>query len=176
MTQGHAKVVSRCQVCDSQELQPVCFVGYLPPVNTMLPNTDSFFTTGHNYFLYLNPRTNKIRAITVGRGPRSLATSRTAIWISNRLSNTVSRLNPKTLKVVATIRVGKGPENPAVADDGTVYVPNTGANTLSRIDPATNRVIDVIDVGPGPFPAASAFGDIWVPSSGGTEVYRVHAG
>ena len=63
-----------------------------------------------------------------------------------------------------------------MADDGTVYVPNTGANTLSRIDPATNRVIDVIDVGPGPFPAASAFGDIWVPSSRGTEVYRVHAG
>src|SRR5262245_39630389 len=37
MTQGHAKVVSRCQLCDSPELQPVCFVGYLPPVNTMLP-------------------------------------------------------------------------------------------------------------------------------------------
>jgi C-methyltransferase C-terminal domain/Methyltransferase domain/Putative zinc binding domain len=37
MTPGHAKVVSRCQVCDSQDLQPVCFVGYLPPVNTMLP-------------------------------------------------------------------------------------------------------------------------------------------
>ncbi len=29
-------------------------------VNTMLPNTDSFLTTGHNYYLYLNPRTNKL--------------------------------------------------------------------------------------------------------------------
>jgi spore coat protein CotH len=29
-------------------------------VNTMLPNTDSFFTTGHNYYLYLNSKTNKL--------------------------------------------------------------------------------------------------------------------
>jgi len=29
-------------------------------VNTLMPNTDSFFTTGHNYYLYLNPRTKKI--------------------------------------------------------------------------------------------------------------------
>jgi spore coat protein CotH len=28
-------------------------------VNTLMPNTDSFFTTGHNYFIYLNPRNNK---------------------------------------------------------------------------------------------------------------------
>lgn len=29
-------------------------------VNTMLPNTDSFLTTGHNYFIYLHPKTNKL--------------------------------------------------------------------------------------------------------------------
>jgi hypothetical protein len=28
-------VVETCQVCDSPDLDPVCFVGYLPPVNTM---------------------------------------------------------------------------------------------------------------------------------------------
>jgi len=31
-------------------------------------------------------------------------------------------------------------------------------------------------VGTTPFPAAAAFGDIWVPSAGGTEVYRIHIG
>src|SRR5438309_427228 len=30
-------VVKNCQVCDSADLEPVCFVGYLPPVNTMPP-------------------------------------------------------------------------------------------------------------------------------------------
>jgi hypothetical protein len=34
---GHARVVTRCQVCDAADLEPVCFVGFLPPVNTMTP-------------------------------------------------------------------------------------------------------------------------------------------
>jgi hypothetical protein len=32
---GGSVVVDRCQVCDSRDLEPVIFVGYLPPVNTM---------------------------------------------------------------------------------------------------------------------------------------------
>ena len=32
---GGSIVVERCQACDSDELEPVLFVGYLPPVNTM---------------------------------------------------------------------------------------------------------------------------------------------
>lgn len=34
---SHARVVSCCQVCNSEDLAPVCFVGFLPPVNTMTP-------------------------------------------------------------------------------------------------------------------------------------------
>ncbi|MDP9321881.1 MAG: class I SAM-dependent methyltransferase [Chloroflexota bacterium] len=34
---GGSVVVERCQACDSDELEPVLFVGYLPPVNTMPP-------------------------------------------------------------------------------------------------------------------------------------------
>ena len=32
---GRSIVVDRCQVCDSTELDPVVFIGYLPPVNSM---------------------------------------------------------------------------------------------------------------------------------------------
>lgn len=32
---GSSIVVNRCQVCDSSRLDPVIFIGYLPPVNTM---------------------------------------------------------------------------------------------------------------------------------------------
>lgn len=32
---GGSIVVDRCQVCDSPELDPILFLGYLPPVNTM---------------------------------------------------------------------------------------------------------------------------------------------
>jgi len=60
------------------------------------------------------------------------------------------------------------------AQAGNMLVPNLAANTVSRIDPATNAVIDVLPVGSKPFPAANAFGDIWVPSAGGNDVYRLH--
>ena len=34
---GSSIVVDRCQVCDSSDLDPVIFLGYLPPVNSMPP-------------------------------------------------------------------------------------------------------------------------------------------
>ena len=34
---GSSIVVDRCQVCDSSDLDPVMFLGYLPPVNSMPP-------------------------------------------------------------------------------------------------------------------------------------------
>src|SRR5437764_10257331 len=32
---GGSIVVDHCQVCDSPDLEPILFLGYLPPVNTM---------------------------------------------------------------------------------------------------------------------------------------------
>ncbi len=34
---GSSAVVERCQICDSADLDPVLFLGYLPPVNQMWP-------------------------------------------------------------------------------------------------------------------------------------------
>lgn len=34
---GTSVVVEKCQVCDYAELEPILFMGYLPPVNTMRP-------------------------------------------------------------------------------------------------------------------------------------------
>jgi DNA-binding beta-propeller fold protein YncE len=57
-----------------------------------------------------------------------------------------------------------------------VFVPNTVDGTVSRIDPARNTVVATYKVGPTPYPAATAFGDVWVPVSGGTQVVRFHVG
>jgi hypothetical protein len=37
-----------------------------------------------------------------------------------------------------------------------------------------SKVVNTLSVGTKPFPAANGFGDIWVPSAGGTDVVRVH--
>jgi YVTN family beta-propeller protein len=108
--------------------------------------------------------------------PSSLAVSETAVWVATSLGSQVVRLDPKTLKVVARIKVGLNPSNPAIAPDGSVFVPNNVDGTVSRIDPARNRVIATIKVGPRPFPAAQAFGDIWVPVTRGNRVVRIHVG
>src|SRR5580704_1560741 len=34
---GSSAVVKNCQICDSSDLDPVLFLGYLPPVNQMWP-------------------------------------------------------------------------------------------------------------------------------------------
>lgn len=129
-----------------------------------------------NRIFRIDVRRGRVSSVRVGSGPRSVAVSPTAVWVSNALDGTVSRIDPATRKVVATIAVGQNPGNAAVAADGTVFVPNALDGTVSRIDPATNRVIDTIAVGARPFPIAVAFGDVWVPMYGGTEVYRIHIG
>ncbi len=108
--------------------------------------------------------------------PDSVAVSDRAVWVASGAGREVVRLNPRTLKVVARFRVGLGPHNPAVAPDGSVFVPSNLSGTVSRIDPARNRVVETFKVGPEPFPAAEAFGDIWVPAAGGAQVVRIHVG
>jgi DNA-binding beta-propeller fold protein YncE len=125
----------------------------------------------------VDPATNRARAVPVGlSAPDSLAVSDAAIWVASSADTKVVRLNPKTLKVVARVKVGLGPSNPAIAPDGSVFVPNLAGGTVSRIDPARNKVVATFKVGPKPFPAAQAFGDIWVPISGGSQVVRFHVG
>jgi hypothetical protein len=55
-------------------------------------------------------------------------------------------------------------------------VPNNADGTVSRIDPHRNKVAATFKVGPKPFPAATAFGDVWVPITGGKQVVRLHVG
>jgi YVTN family beta-propeller protein len=133
-------------------------------------------TQNGNRIFRIDTRTGRVSSVRVGNVPRAVAVSPSAVWVSNFRDNTVSRIDPATRKVVATIPVGEGPENAAVAADGTVFVPDVTAGTVSRIDPATNKVVDTIAVGSQPFPIAFAFGDIWVPIYGGHDVDRIHVG
>jgi virginiamycin B lyase len=110
--------------------------------------------------------------------PGSIAGNDRVIWISNRDSHTVSRLDPETNRVVATIPVDGGPVIPAVASDGTVFVPNSQAGSLSRIDPASNSVVETIPMGGNPVIVRSAFGDLWVGAygGGGRHLWRLRIG
>ena len=62
--------------------------------------------------------------------------------MTNNSDNTVSRVDPATNRVTATIPVPDGPGGLTFAA-GTVWVGSTGGDSVYRIDPATNAVTRV---------------------------------
>lgn len=61
------------------------------------------------------------RAIAVGDGPVALAVGAGAVWVANSGDGTVSRIDPRTNHVIATIPVGHRPQGIAIAA-GAVWV------------------------------------------------------
>jgi YVTN family beta-propeller protein len=59
--------------------------------------------------------------IPVGDGPVDVAVGEGGVWVANQLGRSVSRIDPKTGDVVATIDVGNQPQGIAAAD-GAVWV------------------------------------------------------
>jgi YVTN family beta-propeller protein len=105
--------------------------------------------------------------------PAYFAAARDAVWITCVGPGLALRVDPRTNRVVARVRVGTQPGDGVVGADGTVWIPSKADGTLSRIDPATNAVVETVKVGSQPFVLNVGFGDLWVPDFGGREVWRV---
>jgi YVTN family beta-propeller protein len=131
----------------------------------------------------INPASASIVAsipIAGGTGPtpNALAVGRGAVWVANivvppprdvlghelfrrAVPGTVSRIDPRTNAVAATIAVGRYSDAIAVGA-GAVWVANRDDGTLSRIDPKTNSVVATIHVGGRPEGVAVGAGAVWV--------------
>lgn len=89
-------------------------------------------------------------------------------YVTNGKSNTVSVLDMRNFKSIATIAVGKNPAGVAAnSQKNEVYVVNTGSNSLTVIDAEQNKVIATIGVERSPF-----FVDV---SSDGSRAYVANA-
>src|SRR5664280_2261313 len=101
----------------------------------------------------------------------------TTVSLTTGISNyNVSIIDTATNKVTATVKVGIGPWEVAVKQDGTkVYVVNTYSNNVSVIDTATNIVTATVKVGNGPMGIAvnSAGTKIYVANSGSNTTYVI---
>jgi YVTN family beta-propeller protein len=63
------------------------------------------------------------------------------VYVPNTISNTVSVISQRTLKVIRTIPVGALPQHVTPAHDlRTLYVDNDVGNSLTPLDPRTGRV------------------------------------
>lgn len=73
-------------------------------------------------------------------------------YVTNSKSNTVSVLDMRNFKSIATIAVGKNPTGVAAnSQKNEVYVVNTGSNSLTVIDAEQSKVIATIGVERSPF-------------------------
>lgn len=113
----------------------------------------------------------KVTSIAVPDGGE-IAVGEGAVWVASFGARTVSRIDPQTNRVVATVRVGEGagndlhPGGVITAGVGGVWAAGfKESNAVYRIDPATNRVVATVRVGPtgdAPLELAVGLGAVWV--------------
>jgi YVTN family beta-propeller protein len=91
--------------------------------------------------------------IPTGKGAhafRSAGDGKT-VFVSNRVANTISRIDLATLKVVASYAVPGGPDCMDVSADGkTLYVTSRWAKKLSVVDLVAQKVVRQVNVGRSP--------------------------
>jgi YVTN family beta-propeller protein len=95
----------------------------------------------------IDPLTGKLDEIDVGDFPVGLVVTGGGVWVANRDSGTVSRVDAATLEVVDTIDVGTYPTFIDAAG-GSVWVSNQPDGTVSQIDVTTGELVAPIKIAP----------------------------
>jgi streptogramin lyase len=84
-----------------------------------------------------------------------------SIWTDNHAGG-ISRVNPVTGRVEATIRIRGCCDGDLMYANGLIWLCNTADGQLYRIAPATNRVVFHASVGKVPRTMALAGGRLWI--------------
>ncbi|MCY2960804.1 MAG: hypothetical protein NTY35_11610 [Planctomycetota bacterium] len=110
----------------------------------------------------------------MGGAPDWLAIDEHA-WVSNAPLGNVTRMDPKSNTIAATITVGKEPGSGLAAGFGSLWVPNCGDATLSRIDLATNQVTATIPLATADSEGgiATGAGSVWVLTDARSTLARI---
>jgi len=100
------------------------------------------------------------RAIEVGQGPTAVAAGVDAVWVANTKSDTVSRVDPSTLAVTATYKVGHAPDSVAVAPDGRVLIGYSGGTVVDVL--GIQSKTETLPVGTHPQTLVPVRSAVWV--------------
>jgi streptogramin lyase len=112
------------------------------------------------------------------------------LWVSDPLSNTIARVDPRTGKQEAEVRVGPAGPIPGAyyVTTGGGYVWAVSVQDLYRIDPRTNRTTGRLHIGSGgklcgaamrmPCAGGVAFADgsVWVTDVERKQLLRIDPG
>ena len=128
----------------------------------------------------IDPATNKVVrkfAVNVSGEPEgSIAIGAGSVWLltndNGTDSGTLSRLEPATGKVIATIPVKPRSYAALVADD-SVWISNSADASVQRVDARTNQVVADVPVRSAPRFLAAGEGALWVLSQGEGVLTRI---
>ncbi len=93
------------------------------------------------------------KTIQTGKGAHAFrsAGDRRHLWVSNRVANTISKLDLQTMRVVDSLSVPGGPDCMDISADGKLmYVSARWAKKLTVVDLASKKVIRQVPVGRSP--------------------------
>jgi YVTN family beta-propeller protein len=145
-----------------------------PPsgIRTVAAAGGAVWVTGRGLLSRIDPATNQVVARIRMSSPAGPAVTKDAIWVANEDEDTVTRLDPRTGRRVATVEVGANPT--FVATDGRfAWVLNNAEDSVTQIDAFTNRPVGKIHVGPRSWRLAAGGGAVWVQSYVARAVYRI---
>ena len=106
---------------------------------------------------------NSEGGITVGAG---------SVWLATNSSGILSRIDPRTDTVIASIAIPSGSFCPLFAN-GFVWVTSTEHSVLTKVDPSTNKVAAEIPIGKNPRFLTFGAGSIWTLNQGDGTISRV---
>ena len=115
--------------------------------------------------LRLSPDGESMTPIGLEDRPHAIVYADDQVWTVNSSDDTVSRIDPSSNRVAATILVGDEPTALAIGE-GAVWVTNAADASVSKIDPARNEVVDRIALDHRPSAIAVIDGRLWVALSG----------
>ena len=98
----------------------------------------------------IDPSTSTVaRIATAPRGASAIRASKDALWVTVHADNVVLKLDPRSLKTLATIPVGRGPQFLAIGA-GSVWTLDQDGGTVTRVDLATSKTVRTVKVDDGP--------------------------
>lgn len=105
-----------------------------------------------------------VEQVPLDQQPAAVAAGVGSLWVTNPAAGTVSRLDPDSRSVDATIEVGGQPSGVVVAG-GSVWVSDQDARRVVQISPDVNKVVATVEVGNRPTGIAAGESGVWVANS-----------
>ncbi|WP_243240436.1 YncE family protein [Clostridium cibarium] len=149
-------------VIDINELKEIkkIKVGNTPITTAITKDNTKLLVTlnSENALAVVDLATDNVTKITVDQGPAQvyIQNNNKFAFVANQgtesnPSNTISKIDLSTNKVVSTIEVGEGAHGIVVSGDNKfVYITNMYDNTVSVVDNSKDKVIAIIPVGKTP--------------------------